>query len=506
MNMYIIEDVFNEAKYPEITFVEPAEYKHIASSLRSQGKHITISGPSGSGKSTLVTKLLLDFKVEEKDIIKINGRSYAGSQSIFIILGSLLGVAPNYQSITPYLQMVKFVVIDDFHFLPYSARIQLAKNLKLWHEDKVRFILIGIASSASELIGEDAELGIRNDPHELKTQSGDFVKELIKKGENALNIGFSEPLRSDIVKASNGVPSVVHVICRNACIEAGITDTTQGDVKEIILDLKEIKGAVLRAFDAKYFPKVMALAKGKQQAKSVHNTYFDIIDLIAKCGKSEIPIEYLYEKIVSVIQDPKQRSKKATSFYNCTANLGAIIDKNKLQDILIYSKGEGCLSIEDPSFRFYLDLLDIDKVKRRISIRNSDYPYDIAVSFSGDMRDIVKEFVDKCRDKGLDVFYDFDQKAQLWGKDLRATLSEVYANEAEYMIVFLSEKYPEKDWPSFELAIGKDAQAKRTKDYLLPIRCDDVHVVGLKETVGYMDIRKNTIDEIVETLVNKINK
>jgi len=41
---------------------------------------------------------------------------------------------------------------------------------------------------------------------------------------------------------------------------------------------------------------------------------------------------------------------------------------------------------------------------------------------------------------------------------LREKLGDVYANEAEFMVIFLSEKYPEKDWPSFEFDVGKAAR------------------------------------------------
>ena len=54
MKTYQLEEVFNEAAYPKITFVRPKEYPHILSSFKTEGKHITVSGPSGTGKTTLV--------------------------------------------------------------------------------------------------------------------------------------------------------------------------------------------------------------------------------------------------------------------------------------------------------------------------------------------------------------------------------------------------------------------------------------------------------------------
>jgi hypothetical protein len=293
-----LEDVFNEARYPELTFVPPKEFPHIKSSFRAEGKHITLSGPSGSGKTTLVHGLLRELEIRFSDILLLNGRSYSGIESIFEVFGRELRTEPTFDAVTQLLQLVKFVVVDDVHHLSRSARLELASHLKLWHEKKVRFVIIGIASSANELVGADAELGIRNDPFELGTQDEAFVRSLIELGERALNIGFADGFKTQIVAGCNGVPSIVHVICRTACVEADIDGTVEGPTKLIDFRLKDLRDAVLRSFTAKYFDKVVGLAKGKQQARSVHNTYFDIVEKIAKDERSEIPVEYLFAEIV----------------------------------------------------------------------------------------------------------------------------------------------------------------------------------------------------------------
>jgi hypothetical protein len=502
--MMRLEDVFNEAAFPEVTFVEPKEYAYIKASFKTPGKHITLSGASGTGKTTTARKLLRELAIPEADVLWINGRQYADVDSGLLLLAQELGTAPSFNDVTDLLQLVTFVVIDDFHFIKQGARLEIASKLKLWHEKNVRFIIIGIASSAEELYGVDPELGIRNDPYELKTQSEDFCRLLLGRGSNALNIEFSKNLTSEIVKASNGVPSIVHVIAKVCGIDARVEET-QPSTKIIDTTLKNIREAVLRIFHGKYRDKVVGLAKGKQQAKSVHNTYFDIVSYIANSAASEIPTESLYRSIVGTIADPKERAKKATSFYNCLNNLSDVIEQKGLSDTLYYKKGGSYISIEDPSFRFYLNLLDIEDIKSRIQLRSSQYPYDVAVSFAGDVRATVEAFVHALKDRGLSVFYDFDQQAQLWGKDLRVKLSEVYANEALYMVIFLSKEYPERDWTDFELSIGKATAEKRTDEYLLPLRLDDVHVVGIRSTIGYIDLNQAGIDRTADILAEKVN-
>lgn len=501
--MYKIEQIFDESKFPELTFTPIKEYSFIKSAVRTDGKHITISGPSGCGKTTIVKRILLEEEVLQNNLLWINAREYETANSYEELFARILNIEPIFEEINEYLASVKFIVIDDFHFLTQQVRFEIAKYLKLLHEKKIRFIIIGISSSAEELVGVDAELGIRNDPFDIKTQNDQFCKQLIEKGTSLLNIKFNPSSLEQIIQAANGIPSIIHVICRISLVSSGIFDT-QKENREISVDLKELKSEVIRIFDSKYFSKILAITKGKQQARSVHNTYFDIIEAIANDTRSEIPTEYLYEKLVRPIADSKERGRKATSFYNCLNNLAEIIELNKSTDLLFYNKTGKSISIEDPSLRFYLNLLDLERIKSRIHIRQNKFTWDVAISFAGEDRDVAKKFRDVCKNRGIEVFYDFDEQAKLWGKDLSKVLTEVYRNEALFMVILISENYPEKDWTNFEFVNGKDAAKDRTLEYLLPARLDDTHIVGLKETVGMIDLRKQSMENLVEVLAEKI--
>lgn len=503
MEILLLEQAFNESKFPERTFIPIKEHPFIKSAIRTDEKHVTVSGPSGSGKTTIVKRILLEEGIEASDLLWINAREYETAGSYNELFSRILKIDSIFETINEYLSMVKFIVIDDFHFLSQSVRFEIAKNLKLLHEKRIRFIIIGISSSAEELVGFDAELGIRNDPFDLKTQSPDFSKKLIDTGCKLLNISFTENSIQQIVSAANGIPSIIHVICRITLITKAIFET-QTENKELSVELTELKGEIIRIFDSKYFSKILAITKGKQQARSVHNTYFDIIEAIALDPRSEIPTEFLYEKLVKTIVDTKERGRKATSFYNCLNNLAEIIEINKSSDLIFYNKTGKTIAIEDPSLRFYLNLLDIDRLKSKIHIRQNKFTWDVAVSFAGEDRAVAKEFRDVCKEKGIEVFYDFDQQAILWGKDLSKVLTDVYRNGALFMVIIISKDYPEKDWTNFEFVNGKDAEKERSLEYLLPIRIDDTHVLGLKETIGIIDLRKQNMASIVDVLSEKI--
>lgn len=502
-NKYILSDVFNEASVPAITFVPPKEFFDLVGSLSTQGKHVTLCGPSGCGKTTLAKKALEKAKIGTANSYWMSGRSHVESAGWQEVFAAEFGCNKDDAEVIQYLRLCGLLVIDDFHHLQKNVRDSIGQLLKLWHEQGIRILIIGIAESAHHLLQIDSELGIRNDPYDMKVQDDAFIDKIISLGEEALNFQFENSTKSRFRQAAKGIPSAIHVICRIACQRNNVSETLEFP-RTVECQMQDIKDGVLRSYRGKYQNKVIGMAKGKQQATSVHNTYFQIIKHICLLDKSEIPVEELRSRIVGVEDNAKERAKKNTSFYNCLDNLQDVIQQRGLSDALYYDPTSRTVSIEDPSFRLYLSLTDFDQLELAVKVRKTRYPWDVALSFAGEHRSKAESLREILNAKGYTVFYDFDQQHQLWGQNLRQKLQDVYASEAEFMVVFLSQEYPEKDWPSFEFEVGKEAKKKRTADYLLPIRVDDVLINGLSPDVGYMDLRNHTIEDVANVLMKKI--
>ncbi|KJS67419.1 MAG: hypothetical protein JL50_08695 [Peptococcaceae bacterium BICA1-7] len=407
------------------------------------------------------------------------------------------------EEITQYLNACGLLIIDDFHHLEKPVRDKIAFSLKRWHEKGIRIIIVGIASTTKNLIDIDSEVSIRNDYFEMKTQKNEFLNEVIQKGEEALNISFSEETKNSFVNAAQGMPSAIQIICRVACVRNEIFETLP-EKRLIHISIDNIKDGVIRTYKSKYFNKIIGLAKGKQQARSIHNTYFDIIKQLCLMDEYEIGIEDLKLRILSGFTVRNERNRKLTSINNCLNNIRDVIHQKGLDDTLYYNENSNVISIEDPSFRLYLNLLDLTEIEKQVKVRNTSYPWDVAVSFAGEDRVYVEELKRKLNSRGYTVFYDFDLQYQLWGENLERKLSDVYKHDAQYMVIFLSQHYPQKDWTRFEFEIGKEASEKRTAVYLLPLLLDDTHIVGLSRDIGFFDLRKHTMDEAVEALVEKI--
>lgn len=136
-----------------------------------------------------------------------------------------------------------------------------------------------------------------------------------------------------------------------------------------------------------------------------------------------------------------------------------------------------------------------------------EFQYDVALSFAGENRPIVEELAVQLRQEGLEVFYDDFKKSDLWGRDLFQHLDDVYANQARFCVIFLSEEYARKAWTNHEL---KSAQSRaflqKNEAYILPVRLDDTEIPGIRPTMGYMDLRKVTIQDVAMATLEKIAK
>lgn len=136
----------------------------------------------------------------------------------------------------------------------------------------------------------------------------------------------------------------------------------------------------------------------------------------------------------------------------------------------------------------------------------SDFEFDVALSFAGEDRLYVSRVADALKAKGIRVFYDEFEVAELWGQDLYERLDDIYRVKSRYAIVFASASYARKMWTHHE---RRSAQARALEEkgaYLLPVRLDSSEVPGLRPTVAYLDGSKRTPDEIANIFEEKLRR
>lgn len=131
--------------------------------------------------------------------------------------------------------------------------------------------------------------------------------------------------------------------------------------------------------------------------------------------------------------------------------------------------------------------------------------YDVALSFAGEDREYVEQVAKVLRDKDCRFFYDEYERVSLWGKDLYTHLTDVYRKRARYTIMFISEHYAKKMWPSHERATAQARAIEDNQEYILPARFDSTEVPGLLPTTAYIDLRNINPIEFAELILEKLD-
>jgi len=135
---------------------------------------------------------------------------------------------------------------------------------------------------------------------------------------------------------------------------------------------------------------------------------------------------------------------------------------------------------------------------------SSDFDYDVAISFAGEDRVNASSLASALTARGIKVFYDEFEKANLWGKDLYSHLSDVYGKRAQFCLMLISEHYGKKQWTNHERKAAQNRAFQENAEYILPLRLDDSTIPGLLDTVGYIDMRSTPVPEVVELVINKV--
>ncbi len=144
--------------------------------------------------------------------------------------------------------------------------------------------------------------------------------------------------------------------------------------------------------------------------------------------------------------------------------------------------------------------------KNRLVMKNNSYEYDVALSFAGENRGYVEEVANSLKTRGVKVFYDVFEEANLWGKNLYEYLSEIYQNKARYTVMFISGFYNQKLWTNHERVSMQARAFQESREYILPVRFDDTEIPGILKTVGYINLKDKTPEELATLIEKKLTK
>lgn len=134
------------------------------------------------------------------------------------------------------------------------------------------------------------------------------------------------------------------------------------------------------------------------------------------------------------------------------------------------------------------------------------HAYEVVLSFAGEDREYVERVAAILTEQGVSLFYDAYEEAMLWGKNLVEHLHKVYSGSARYCVMFISQHYAEKIWPTHERRSAFERAVAEKEEYILPARFDETEIPGLVKTIHYVDLRRKTPEQLADLILEKLGR
>ena len=389
-----VTEVFTPTRPARVAFVEREEVNdRLVNALGTPGKQLVIYGHSGMGKTTLLVNKLhqlyekhitsrcmrgMKFEQLILDAFDQLGPFYSAESSVVNKRGLGVDLKASYELIKVGISTTRSVesgekqvrmlppqltaqmlarllgaqnacwVIEDFHKIESGEKVALAQMMKVFMDmsdeyEMLKIIAIGAVDTARQVVDYDPEM--RNRISEIHVPLMDEAERsrIIEKGEDALNIRFEGAVKRQVVRHSNGLPSVCHHLCLNMCNSVGLVETVQGDAQ--VIDQthfeKALKTYIEEASDSIKSSFSKALKPKKNEKYKNAQLVIEALSALGENGAARLDILRKIREGESAYQD---------------ANLKNVLTKLlKVENgaLIRFDSSAGLYSFSDPIYRAY---------------------------------------------------------------------------------------------------------------------------------------------------------
>lgn len=475
---YTVEEVFRTEGVPAFTFVKPPNFNELLVDIRNPGKPVIIEGQSGTGKTTTVRRII-------DENLPGSGFEYLSARKAKDIK-KILSIADGEEK--------GRYVVDDFHRLENETQEKIANIVKVSAEDyeegaHPKIVIIGINKVGSELIHLVHDIAKRCGIHRIKPASLETTAELITKGEEKLNIKFSD--HEKIFQETKGDYWLTQLVCQSVCLINNITETESSETK-LTFDIGALRIKVTERLEHAYSEPVTEFCRGNR-FRSTNDPYLKLLRCVSEQESSIVDLTDLANSNPGVRGSINNVKEK---------RLAILIDSKEIcERYFYYNPTTKHFAIEDPALFYYVKHLDWEELRRKCGFRagDRDFDFDFAISFAGENRDLARSIKDQLELLDCAVFFDELFEANYLGQAWHKTFMEIFSDRSRFVVCLLDKYHLDKIWPTFE----RECFIPRVPEAaVIPIYLDETSFPGIpKDIVG---IKFSSDGVPVEALPNKI--
>lgn len=276
--------------------------------MRTPGRGLVVEGPSGIGKTTAVLRAIQQAGLEQKAQL-LSSRRPDDVELIRLI---------------PSVSRAGVIIIDDFHRLDDNIKAEISNFLKYLadvEDASTKIVLVGINRAGDVLVNLSPDLNNRIDTIRFDINPTERVRELIRLGENALNIDI--PSADALAKDAEGSFHIAQILAHELCLAAGITERREVHTRAEV-SIETVKDLIIEELGRTFRDRTLHFARGKRFRRAGRAPYLNLLRWLAESEQWTLPIDH------AIATHPDSRG-----------SVGQIVEKGYLESFLGESEARG---------------------------------------------------------------------------------------------------------------------------------------------------------------------
>lgn len=259
------------------------------------------------------------------------------------------------------IRFSKYIVLEDFHYLPVESQKDFSVALKAFHEDsRYCFIIVGVWLEENRLTVYNGDLTGRITSINADKWEEPELRAVISKGENLLNVKFDSRFVNELIVNCAGSVYIAQEACYQCCINSGIHHTQRRRV-DIGLDQSadQIVSLEVSQQTGRFNSFVTQFADGFHDTKLEMYKWLLYPVITANISQLKAGLKYSHIRESLSRSHPQGKELNPGNITQALQSTAALQVKKEVKPIVLdYDQTNLRLRVVDSSFLIWLDKQD----------------------------------------------------------------------------------------------------------------------------------------------------